>query len=108
MVHNPDFVGVHVYSVEAFGAPNDPVFEPIRKLHCSVDLSQPATVHATLAHSASHIAYLRQERDSWIQAIAHKSAALQLINAALNDPVKAISDETFCGVGRLIVYEVQP
>ena len=33
-------------------------------------------------------------------------AAIQMINQSLNDPVKAISDETFSAVCRLLAFEV--
>ena len=96
---------MHTYAHQAFGIPADPVFDPIRNLYVGIDLAQPASVHATLAHSASHIAYLRQERDTSIQAITHKMAAIQLINQSLCDPVQAISDENFSAVCRLLTFE---
>ena len=100
-----DLLGVHTYARQAFGVPTDPIFDPIRNLYVAIDLAQPASVHASLAHSASHIAYLRQESDSSIQAITHKMAAIQLINQSLDDPVKAISDENFSAVCRLLTFE---
>ncbi|KAG0649025.1 hypothetical protein D0Z07_5028 [Hyphodiscus hymeniophilus] len=96
---------IHTYSPEAYGAPTDPVFEPIRNLFAAVDLAQSACVHATLAHAASHIAFLRQERSDSIQAITHKMAAMRIINQSLSDPVEAISDETFSAVLRLLAFE---
>jgi hypothetical protein len=99
-------VGIHTYARQAFGVPTDPVFDPIQNLYVAVDLAQPGAVHASLAHSASHIAYLRGEQESSIQAITHKMAAIQLINQALDDPVKAISDENFSAICRLLTFEV--
>jgi hypothetical protein len=99
-------IGVHTYAHIAYGVPTDPVFDPIRNLYVAIDLSQPAFVHATLAHSASHMAWLRQERSNSIQAITHKMAAIQMINQSLDDPVKAISDETFSAVCRILTFEV--
>jgi len=60
---------------------------------------------AVLAHSASHVAHLRGERNS-IKAITHKMAAIHLVNDYLSDPVKAVSDEAFSAVLRLLTFEV--
>jgi len=100
------FVGAKTYAYEAFGQPTDPTFDPIKDLYIPVDLAYVASVHGILAHSASHLAYLRQERSLSIQAIGHKMNAIRLVNRALNDPMKAISDETFSAVMKLVTYEV--
>lgn len=77
----------------------------MRDLYIPIDLSQVASVHGILAHSASHLAFLHRQRSS-VQAITHKMAAIRLVNEYLGDPVKAISDETFSAVLRLLTYEV--
>lgn len=78
----------------------------MRDLYIPVDLSQAASVHAVLAHSASHMAYLRQERSDSVTALTHKMAAIRLVNKSLNDPVKAVSDENISAVMRLLTFEV--
>lgn len=77
----------------------------MRDLYIPVDLSQEAATHAVLAHSASHMAHLRGERNS-IKAITHKMAAIHLVNEYLSDPLKAVSDEAFSAVLRLLTFEV--
>jgi hypothetical protein len=96
---------VNTYAVQAFGKPTDPSFNPMRDLYIPVDLSQEADTHAVLAHSASHVADLRGERNS-IKAITHKMATIHLVNEYLNDPVKAVSNEAFSAVLRLLTFEV--
>lgn len=81
-------------------------FDSIRDLFIPVDLSQVALVHAVLAHSASHLASLRHNRNDSLQAIEHKMAAIRLVNEALGDPVKATSDENVSAVMRLLTFEV--
>ncbi|RDW62359.1 hypothetical protein BP6252_11792 [Coleophoma cylindrospora] len=95
---------VNDYAPRAFGRPTDPTFNPMRDLYVPVDLSHKASVHAVLAHSAAHVAYLRQERMS-PQALVHKMAAISLVNEYLGDPVKSISDQCFSAVLRLLTFE---
>lgn len=85
----------------------DATFDPIRDLYIPVDLSQPATVHAVLAHSASHMAFLRQERSDSVKALTHKMASIRLVNESLNDPLKAVSNENLSAVMRLLTFEVR-
>lgn len=76
----------------------------MRDLYLPIDLSQEASVQTILAHSASHMAYLRGERSS-AKAVMHKMTAIRLVNEYLNDPIKSISDEAFSTVMRLITFE---
>lgn len=99
-------VGVNIYAQQAFGQPTDPSFGPMRDLYVPVDLSHRAATHAVLAHSAAHSAHIRGERSS-IKAITHKMAAIHLVNEYLNDPLKAVSDEAFSAVLRLLTFEVR-
>jgi hypothetical protein len=100
------YTGANTYAYEAFGRPSDLVFDPIRDLYIPVDLSQVASVHGILAHSASHMAYLRQEKSNSLQALNHKMRAIQLVNEALNDPVRGVSDDIVSAVLRLLTFEV--
>lgn len=77
----------------------------MRDLYVPVDMSHTASVHAVLAHSAAHVAHLRQERIS-TQALMHKTAAIHMVNEYLGNAVKATSVECFSAVLRLLTYEV--
>jgi hypothetical protein len=98
--------GTNVYAYEAFGQPNDPTFLPLSNVYVPIDLSDQASTHATLAHSASHLAYLHGKPSS-ISALSHKSAAIKLINESLNDPKAAVSDGILAAVLRLLTFEVR-
>lgn len=97
--------GVNSYAFQAFGKPADPLLNPMQDLYVPVDLTEEAATHAVLAHSACHIAHLRKEKRP-IKAIAHKTAAIHLINGYLSDPAKTVSDEAFSAVLRLLTFEV--
>lgn len=96
-----------MYAYQAFGRPEeaDPTFVPISNLYVPINLSDQATTHATLAHSANHMAYLHGQ-PSPISALSHKIAAIKLVNEALNDPEIAVSDGTIAAVLRLVTFEV--
>ncbi|KAH8602107.1 hypothetical protein B0O99DRAFT_735571 [Bisporella sp. PMI_857] len=96
---------VKIYAYQAFGQPTDPIFDQIKDLYAPVNLSHVASVHGVLAHSACHLAYLRQDRSLSVQGITHKMAAIHLVNQALNEPMKAVSDETFSAVIKLLSFE---
>jgi hypothetical protein len=98
--------GTNVYAFQAFGQPKDPTFHPLSNLFVLVDLSDQASTHATLAHAASHLAYLDGKLSS-ISALFHKSAAIKLINESLNDPKAAVSDGVLAAVLRLLTLEVR-
>jgi hypothetical protein len=72
-----------------------------------VDLSHPASVHGVLAHSASHLSYLRNEETCEI-AIGHKIESIRLVNEALSNPVVGLSDENVSAVLVLLTYEASP
>jgi hypothetical protein len=75
-------------------------------VYVPIDLSDQASTHATLAHAASHMAYLHGKPAS-ISALSHKSAAIRLINESLNDPKAAVSDGIIAAVLRLLTFEVR-
>jgi Fungal specific transcription factor domain len=95
-----------VYAFTAFGQPTDPTFLPLSNAYVPIDLLDIASTHATLAHSASHIAYLRNQPTP-VSALSHKSAAIKLINDSLNDPKIAVSDGILAAVLRLLTFEVR-
>jgi hypothetical protein len=96
-----------VYAYQAFGRPEetDPTYAPISNLFVPIHLSDEATTHATLAHSANHMAYIRGQ-PSPLSALSHKIASIKLVNEALNDPEIAVSDGTIAAVLRLATFEV--
>jgi Fungal specific transcription factor domain len=95
-----------VYAFTAFGQPDDPTFLPLSNAYVPIDLSDQASTHATLAHAASHIAYLHGKPSS-VSALSHKSAAIKLVNESLNDPEVAVSDGVLAAVLRLLTFEVK-
>ncbi|KAE9371581.1 hypothetical protein N431DRAFT_545797 [Stipitochalara longipes BDJ] len=94
----------NVYAFKAFGQPDDPTFLPLSNVYVPIDLSNEASIHATLAHAAMHMAYLLGKPSS-IPALHHKSAAIRLINESLNDPEIAVSDGTLAAVLRMLTFE---
>lgn len=98
--------GTNEYAYQAFGRPQDPTFLPLSTAYVPIDLSNKANTHATLAHSASHVAKLRGG-PAPLAALSHKIAAIKLVNEALNDPTTATSDGTLAAVLRLSTFEVR-
>ena len=95
-----------MYAFKAFGQPDDPTFFPLSNAYIPVDLSNPASTHATLAHAAIHMAHLSGKSNS-ISALYHKTAAIKFINESLNDPELAVSDGTLAAVLRVLTFEVR-
>ncbi|GAD99542.1 NAD dependent epimerase/dehydratase, putative [Paecilomyces variotii No. 5] len=79
-------------------------FDPIRDIWLPLDLSNPASFYGLLAHSAAHLAYLYGERDS-AEPLTYKSQAVSILNIWVNDPDRALNDDTFAAVLRLLIFE---
>ncbi|KAI9745234.1 MAG: hypothetical protein M1818_001512 [Claussenomyces sp. TS43310] len=93
-----------IYATMMITHPTEPIFNPMRDVWIPMDFSNPASFHGMLAHSASHLAYLRGEKSS-IQAMVHKLEATRLINQWLCDPAKETSDDVMSATLRLLTFE---
>lgn len=80
-------------------------FDPIRDIWLPLDLSNAASFYGLLAHSAAHLDYLYGERNS-AESLTYKSQAVSILNIWVNDPDRALSDDTFAAVLRLLIFEV--
>ncbi|KAJ9248821.1 transcriptional regulator family: Fungal Specific TF [Paecilomyces variotii] len=79
-------------------------FTPVRDIWLPLDLSNPASFYGLLAHSAAHLAHLYGERDS-AEPLRYKAQAVSILNLWVNDPDRALSDDTFAAVLRLLIFE---
>lgn len=88
-------------------------FNPMRDVWFPLDLSNPASFNAIMAHSAAHLAHYyggmtptRGTNSS--EALKFKADAVQILNHWLSDPEKALSNDAFAAVVRLLTFEVSP
>lgn len=88
-------------------------FNPMRDVWFPLDLSNPASFNAIMAHSAAHLAHYyggmtptRGTNSS--EALKFKADAIQILNHWLSDPEKALSNDAFAAVVRLLTFEVSP
>ena len=86
-------------------------FNPMRDVWFPLDLSNPASFNAIMAHSAAHLAHYygamtptRGTNSS--EALKFKADAVQILNHWLSDPEKALSNDAFAAVVRLLTFEV--
>ncbi|BCR85437.1 uncharacterized protein ACHE_20894A [Aspergillus chevalieri] len=85
-------------------------FNPMRDVWFPLDLSNPASFNAIMAHSAAHLAHYyggmtptRGTNSS--EALKFKAGAIQILNHWLSDPEKALSNDAFAAVVRLLTFE---
>ncbi|KAK9481616.1 fungal-specific transcription factor domain-containing protein [Lipomyces starkeyi] len=79
-------------------------FNPMKDVWFPLDLSNAASFNGIMAHSAAHLAHLHGGTYS-ADALRYKEEALSIINTWLTDPTRALSDETFAAVVRLLTFE---
>jgi hypothetical protein len=82
-----------------------PSFNPMRDVWFPLDLSNEASFNAVMAHSAAHLDRMHGLRSS-IDALKFKAEAVRIVMTWLNDPARALSDEVFAAVLRLLTFEV--
>lgn len=100
-------IGLCVYSEMLADGQATRRFSPVRDIWLPLDLSNPASFYGLLAHSAAHLAHLYGERDS-AEPLRYNAQAVSILNLWVNDPDRALSDDTFAAVLRLLIFEVGP
>lgn len=100
-------IGLCIHSEMLSDAKATGRFTPIRDIWLPLDLSNPASFYGLLAHSAAHLACLYGESDS-AESLKYKSQAVSILNVWVNDPERALNDDTFAAVLRLLILEVRP
>ncbi len=81
-------------------------FNPMRDVWFPLDLSNAASFNAVMAQSAAHLAYVQGISDSE-QPLKFKVEAVRIVTGWMNDPERALSDDAFAAVLRLLTYEVR-
>jgi hypothetical protein len=79
-------------------------FNPMKDVWFPLDLSNAASFNVIMAHSAAHMAHLQGSTST--DALQYKEEALRILYTWFNDPTRALSDETFAAVIRLLTFEV--
>ncbi|PHH61803.1 hypothetical protein CDD81_7967 [Ophiocordyceps australis] len=79
-------------------------FNPMRDVWFPLDLSNAASFNAILAHAAAHLARMRGRKTS-NEALKFKREAIRIVNQWINIPDRALSDDVFAAVLRLLTYE---
>ncbi|RAK98065.1 uncharacterized protein BO80DRAFT_413128 [Aspergillus ibericus CBS 121593] len=87
-----------------------PSFNPMRDVWFPLDLSNPASFNAIMAHSAAHLAHYYgattpTQGTNSIEALRFKADAVKILSQWLNDPDKALSNDAFAAVVRLLTFE---
>lgn len=86
-------------------------FNPMRDVWFPLDLSNPASFNAIMAHSAAHLAHQyggttpNCGTKSW-EALRFKADAVNILTQWVNDPQMALSNDAFAAVVRLLTFEV--
>lgn len=86
-------------------------FNPMKDVWFPLDLSNPASFNAIMAHSAAHLAHYYggvtpTKGTKSAEALRFKADAVEILNQWVNDPKKALSNDTFAAVVRLLTFEV--
>ena len=88
-----------------------PIFNPMRDVWFPLDLSNPASFNAIMAHSAAHLAHYyggmtptRGTNSS--EALKFKADAVKILTQWVNNPETALSNDAFAAVVRLLTFEV--
>lgn len=79
---------------------------PLKDVWFPLDLSNAASFNATLAHSAAHLGRMYGSRDT-SHGFKYKAEAIRIINIWITDKSRALSDDIFAAVIRLLSYEVR-
>ena len=87
------------------------VFNPMKDVWFPLDLSNAASFNTIMAHSAAHLAYFYGgtgpcRGTTCPAALRYKSDAVRILNQWLGDPERALSNDTFAAVTRLLTFEV--
>lgn len=106
-----DTIGITTHATMMFEDMPNSDFNPMRDVWFPLDLSNAACFNVIMAHSAAHLAYFYEgttptRGTNSFEALKYKSEALEILNQWLNDPIRALSNDTFAAVVRLLTFEV--
>ncbi|KAM3451719.1 hypothetical protein NHJ6243_009548 [Beauveria neobassiana] len=82
------------------------IFNTARDVWLPLDLSNAASFNICMAHAAAHLARIHGRRCSTI-ALRFKVEAMRIISEWIQNEAKALSDDMFAAVLRLLTYERQ-
>ncbi|KAE8152652.1 hypothetical protein BDV25DRAFT_150810 [Aspergillus avenaceus] len=87
-----------------------PSFNPMKDVWFPLDLSNAASFYGIMAHSAAHLTHLHVggglARRTWSpEALRYKAEAVSILNTWMMDPEKALSNDAFAAVLRLLTFE---
>jgi hypothetical protein len=80
-------------------------FNPMRDVWFPLDLSNAASFNAVMAHAAAHLSRMRGIKTS-DEALKYKAEAVRIVRLWMSDPTRALSDDIFAAVIRLLTFEV--
>jgi hypothetical protein len=80
-------------------------FNPMRDVWFPLDLSNAASFNVIMAYAAAHLGRLHGIKAS-DEALKYKAEAVHIIRVWMDDPSRALSDEVFAAVIRLLTFEV--
>ncbi|KAJ5716018.1 uncharacterized protein N7483_013199 [Penicillium malachiteum] len=85
-------------------------FNPMRDVWFPLDLSNASSFNCIMAHSAAHISHLYagtppQRGTKSTDALKYKAEAVKILRIWLDDSEKALSDDAFAAVVRLLTFE---
>lgn len=86
-------------------------FNPMKDVWFPLDLSNPASFNAIMAHSAAHLAHyyggaMPTKGTKSAEALRFKADAVEILNQWVKDSEKALSNDAFAAVVRLLTFEV--
>lgn len=86
-------------------------FNPMKDVWFPLDLSNAASFNTIMAHSAAHLASFYGgtgpcRGTSCAAALRFKSDAVRILNQWLGDPERALGNDAFAAVTRLLTFEV--
>ncbi|KAJ9138402.1 Tachykinin family protein [Pleurostoma richardsiae] len=79
-------------------------FNPMRDVWFPLDLSNAASFNAIMAHAAAHLARLHGIKTS-DEVLKYKAEAVRIVRLWMDDPGRALNDEVFAAVIRLLTFE---
>ncbi|KAM0667650.1 hypothetical protein ACQRIU_003515 [Beauveria bassiana] len=82
------------------------IFNTARDVWLPLDLSNAASFNVCMAHAAAHLARIHGRQCSTI-ALNFKLEAMRIISEWIQNEAKALSDDMFAAVLRLLTYERQ-
>ena len=81
-------------------------FHRLGWVYSRIVVHDPSPVHVILGYTLAHMARCHKREEPSL-AFEHKQKALEIINARMNDPVLAMSNDAIGGVASFAALEVR-